>query len=341
MVCACLRLNWFKGLSHTTGQLLFTLTFCGDDPNLKIFYTDTFSIPLPENHSFPKDKYRLLRKRIVEAQIVQPEDMRVPRPATDQDIIRAHDPMYLNRLQKGELTDKEIRRVGLPWSPEMVQRARYSVGATIEACRTALNERIAVNLGGGTHHAFSGHGQGYCYLNDSVIAARVMQAEGLVRNVLIIDCDVHQGNGTADMLKNDPTIFTFSIHGKNNFPYHKETSDLDIELEDETDDAAYLKALEKGLNESIPKSGADLVIYLAGADPYQSDRFGRLSLTKAGLMQRDDLVFQHCHRAGLPVAVTMAGGYAPQVQDTVDINFQTISSAVKFYHRQESYAKSR
>jgi acetoin utilization deacetylase AcuC-like enzyme len=299
---------------------------------LKIFYTDTFKIPLPDNHSFPKDKYYLLRKRIVEAQLVQPGDLRIPRPATDEDILRAHDPIYLNRLKNGELAAKEVRRVGLPWSPEIVLRARYSVGATIEACRTALNERIAVNLGGGTHHAFSDHGQGYCYLNDSVIAARVIQAEGLVKNVLIIDCDVHQGNGTAAILKNDPTIYTFSIHGKNNFPYHKETSDLDIELEDGTDDAAYLVALEEGIEASLGACDANLAIYLAGADPYKNDRFGRLSLTKDGLAARDHIVLRHLHQSGLPVAVTMAGGYARQVGDAVDIHFQTVSTAVEFYH---------
>jgi acetoin utilization deacetylase AcuC-like enzyme len=300
---------------------------------LKIFYTDTFKIPLPESHSFPKDKYALLRKRIVEAQLVQPGDMRVPRPAANEDILRAHDPLYLNRLQKGELTAKEVRRVGLPWSPEIVLRARYSVGATIDACRTALNERIAVNLGGGTHHAFSDHGQGYCYLNDSVIAARVMQAEGLAKNVLIIDCDVHQGNGTAAILKNDPTIYTFSIHGKNNFPYHKETSDLDIELKDGTVDAAYLVALEKGIEASLGACDANLAIYLAGADPYKNDRFGRLALTKDGLAGRDQIVLQRLRQTGLPVAVTMAGGYAKQVRDAVDIHFQTVSTAVEFHHR--------
>jgi acetoin utilization deacetylase AcuC-like enzyme len=193
-----------------------------------------------------------------------------------------------------------------------------------------LDEGVAVNLGGGTHHAFSDHGQGYCWLNDSVIASRTMQSEGLAGKILVIDCDVHQGNGTAAILKDDPTIFTFSIHGKNNFPLHKEKSDLDVELPDGTDDAAYLDALEKGLAASMLEFSADLVIYLAGADPFLNDRFGRLSLTKAGLAQRDDLVFQQCHSAGLPVAVTLAGGYAPQVQDTVDINFQTILAALDF-----------
>ena len=297
---------------------------------MKIFYTDTFPIPLPEKHSFPKNKYFLLRKRILEELGDQPVDLRVPEPASDEDIIRAHDPAYLRRLQNGELTAKEIRRVGLPWSPQIVRRARYSAGATIAACQAALNEGIAVNLGGGTHHAFSDRGQGYCWLNDSAIASRAMQTERLARKILIIDCDVHQGNGTAAIVKNDLTIFTFSIHGKNNFPYHKETSSLDIELADGTDDAGYLKALEKGLAASMQNFKADLVIYLAGADPYKDDRFGRLALTKEGLAQRDHLVLQNIYKAGLPAAVTMAGGYARNVQDTVDLHFQTVLSAVDF-----------
>jgi len=297
---------------------------------MKIFYTDTFAIPLPAKHSFPKDKYHLLRMRISEQLGDQPVDLQIPEPASDENILRVHDSEYVRRLINGELTDKEIRRIGLPWSPQIVRRTRYSVGATIAACRAALDEGVAVNLGGGTHHAFRDHGQGYCWLNDTAIASRAMQAEDLVRNVLILDCDVHQGNGTAAILKDDPTIFTFSIHGKNNFPYHKETSDLDVELEDGTDDAAYLEALDKGIIRSLETFTADLVIYLAGADPYKDDRFGRLALTKAGLAQRDRLVFEHLANTGLPAAVTMAGGYARNVQDAVDINFQTIQSALDF-----------
>ena len=256
----------------------------------------------------------------------QPIDMQVPEPASNEAILRAHSTEYLRRLVQGDLTSKEIRCVGLPWSSQIVKRARYSVGATIAACRAALSEGFAANLGGGTHHAFHDQGQGFCWLNDSVIAAKAMQAEGLSKNILIVDCDVHQGNGTAAIVKNDPTIFTFSIHGKNNFPYHKETSDLDIELEDGTDDGTYLDALEKGLTASTQTFKADLVIYLAGADPYKKDRFGRLALTKAGLAQRDRLVLTHLKKAGLPAAVTMAGGYAPDIQDIVDIHFRTIET---------------
>jgi acetoin utilization deacetylase AcuC-like enzyme len=298
---------------------------------MKIFYTDTFTIPLPENHSFPIAKYSLLREKISLAQLVSPENLQIPGPVTVEDMLRGHDPEYIQRLQNGELTPKEIRRVGLPWSQEVVRRARRSAGATIEACRASLIEGVAVNLSGGTHHAFRDQGQGYCWLNDSVIASRKLQAEGVVKNVLVIDCDVHQGNGTAAILKNDPTIYTFSIHGKNNFPYHKEKSDLDIALDDNTGDAVYLDALEKGIIRTLEDTRADLAIYLAGADPYKDDRFGRLSLTKKGLAARDRMVFDYCEKAGLPVAVTMAGGYSRQVQDTVDIHFQTVVAAVELW----------
>jgi len=297
---------------------------------LKVFYTDTFPIPLPENHNFPKDKYYLLRMRISERLSDQLVDLQVPEPASSEAILRAHDAEYVRRLFEGDLTNKEIRRVGLPWSPQIVRRTRYSVGATIAACQAALSEGVAANLGGGTHHAFYDRGQGFCWLNDGVIAAKAMQAEGLAENILIVDCDVHQGDGTASIVRNDPTIFTFSIHGKNNFPYHKETSDLDIELEDGTDDRTYLDALENGLTASIRRFKADLVIYLAGADPYRKDRYGRLALTKAGLAQRDRLVLKHVKESGLPVAVTMAGGYAPEIQDIVDIHYQTIETLLEF-----------
>lgn len=300
---------------------------------MKLFYTDTFSIPLPDNHSFPVSKYALLREKIIAAMIVKPEDLKIPQPAGDDDILRAHDPDYWQRLQKGELMEKEIRRVGLPWSPEIVIRTRHSAGATIEACRAALKDGIGVNLGGGTHHASRDRGQGYCWLNDSAIAARAMQAEKLARRILIIDCDVHQGNGTAAILKNDPTIFTFSIHGKNNFPLHKEKGDLDIALPDGADDRRYLEALEGGLVRAVKSADAQLVIYLAGADPFKKDRFGRMSLTREGLARRDRMVFQHCYDAGLPVAVTMAGGYARLVPDTADIHFQTILTALEFQQR--------
>ena len=297
---------------------------------MKVFYTDTFSISLPVNHSFPITKYYLLRRRIIDSNLVSPQDLCIPHRATDAEITRAHDPNYLRRLYNGQLTDHAVRRIGLPWSPELVERARRSAGATIEACFAALIDRVAVHLGGGTHHAFSDQGQGYCLLNDSVIAARTLQAETHIKHVLILDGDVHQGNGTAAILQKDATVFTFSIHGKNNFPYRKEKSDLDIALPDGTDDQVYLDSLQKGIKASLKKANAEVVIYLAGADPYRHDRFGRLDLSKDGLADRDQMVLQYCHEAGLPVAITIAGGYAPNIEDTVDIHFQTVRIASEF-----------
>ena len=307
---------------------------------MKVYYTDTFPIPLPDNHNFPKDKYYFLRLRILERLDDRLVHLQVPDPASREAILRAHGGEYIRRLFEDELTEKEIRRVGLPWSPQIVKRTIYSVGATIAACRAALSDGVAVNLGGGTHHAFHNHGQGFCWLNDSVIAAKAMQAEGLAKNILIVDCDVHQGDGTAAITKDDPSIFTFSIHGKKNFPYHKETSDLDIELEDGTDDRTYLNALEKGLMASIQRFTADLAIYLAGADPYRKDRYGRLALTKAGLVQRDCLVLKYLRENGLPVACTLAGGYAPDIQDIVDIHYQTIEIALEFHQKTTKKAVS-
>jgi acetoin utilization deacetylase AcuC-like enzyme len=209
----------------------------------------------------------------------------------------------------------------------MVERSRRSAGATVEACRAALAGGVGVNLAGGTHHAFAAHGAGYCVFNDSAVAARAVQAEGLARRVAILDCDVHQGDGTAAIFAGDDTIFTFSIHGANNFPFRKQRSDLDVELPDHARDDAYLDALEHGVRHALAAARADLAIYLAGADPYFDDRLGRLALTKAGLAERDRVIFHYTRRAGLPLAISMAGGYARRIEDTVDIHFQTVAAA--------------
>jgi acetoin utilization deacetylase AcuC-like enzyme len=294
---------------------------------MKVFYCDHFVLPLPSEHRFPMAKYRLLRER-VEAQLSPPCELVEPYPASDAQILRCHHADYVERAKKGLLTEKEMRRIGFPWSPQMVERSRRSSGATIAACRTALQDGVAVNLAGGTHHAYPDHGEGYCLFNDSAIAARAMQVEGRVKRVVVIDCDVHQGNGTAAVFADDSTVFTFSIHGAKNFPFHKESSDLDIALEDEAGDEVYLDMLEKGVHEAVQRSGADLAIYLAGADPFAGDSLGRLNLSKEGLAQRDKLIFDYCQRAGLPVAVAMAGGYAKEVRDIVDIHFQTVRAAL-------------
>ena len=297
---------------------------------IHLFYHDTFVLPLPEGHRFPMDKYALLRRRVVERRLVPPGRVQLAPAGTDSQLLLAHSPDYLERVKNGTLSPQEIRRIGFPWSPQMVERAKRSVGSTIAAGRVALFEGVGVNLAGGTHHAFRDMGQGYCVFNDSAVAARTLQAEGLVKRVVILDCDVHQGNGTAAILADDPTIFTFSIHGAKNFPFHKEQSNLDIALPDGTGDDDYLAALQGGLGQAIGAAQADLAIYLAGADPYKADRLGRLALSKEGLAARDQMVFAACRTAGLPVAVTMAGGYARQLEDVVDIHFRTIELATQF-----------
>lgn len=292
---------------------------------MKLFYSDTFVLPLPEGHRFPIAKYAMLRERAVAEGL---GDLTVPEAADDRDILRAHTADYLHRMKTGAMSDREMRQIGFPWSLQLVERSRRSVGATIAACRAALSgDGIAASLAGGTHHAYADHGEGYCVFNDSVIAARAMQSEGRARRVVIIDCDVHQGNGIAAILAGDATIFSFSIHGAKNYPFRKERSDLDIALEDGTEDAAYLAALETGLRQAIERSRADLAIYLAGADPYEHDRLGRLKVTKAGLLERDRIVLDCCRRAGIPVAITMAGGYARNIADTVDIHVATLRLA--------------
>ena len=291
---------------------------------MKVFYTDGFTLPLPDGHRFPIRKYALLRQRVAEAGL---GELHVPHAAIDEELLRAHDADYVRRVASGELTDKELRRIGLPWSPQMVERSRRSVGATIETCRAALEDGAGVSLAGGTHHAYRDHGEGYCVFNDVAVAARTMQAEQRARRVVILDCDVHQGNGTAAILAGDQSVFTFSIHAAKNFPFHKEASDLDVALPDGAGDAAYLAALDDGVRHALTRAQADMAIYLAGADPFAGDALGRLALSKDGLAQRDRLVFERCRAAGLPVAVTMSGGYARNIDDTVDIHFQTVRIA--------------
>ena len=274
-------------------------------------------------------KYRLLRERIAAAF----PDLRLeePAPASDAELLLAHDPDYVDRLVRGDLSRDEIRQIGFPWTPEMVERSRRSTGATIAASRAALTDGFGVNLAGGTHHAHADHGEGFCCFNDAVVACRVLQHEGLVDRVLVIDLDVHQGNGTAEMTQGDARIFTFSMHGATNFPFQKAQSDLDIELPDRSTDQDYLAALDQGLEVCARAIVPDLIIYLAGADPFEDDRLGRLSLTKAGLAQRDERVFAFAKHRGIPVSVAMAGGYARVIEDTVDIHFQTVARGLGIF----------
>ncbi len=296
---------------------------------MNVFYSDLFALPLPPQYGFPVRKYRLLQQAIVASGAVGPADWIDPEPATDTQILRAHSAGYLERLKAGELTPKELRRIGLPWSPQLVERARRSTGATVAACRVALRDGMAVNLAGGTHHAFADYGQGYCLFNDSIVAARAMQDERRLRRVVVVDCDAHQGNGTAALAAGDPSIYTFSIHNEQIFPLHKVPSDLDVGLADGTGDAAYLEALDAGLRRALSEAQADLALYIAGADPFVDDLLGHLALTKAGLAARDHLVYDACRRRGLPVVTTMAGGYGRDIHDTVDIHCQTVCIAAE------------
>jgi acetoin utilization deacetylase AcuC-like enzyme len=294
------------------------------------YYADIFVLPLPPQHRFPMQKYARTRQRLLDTGILSRTDLRVPEPATDAQILRAHSQAYWDKVRLGTLSDKEQRRIGFPWSPQMVERTRRVSGGTIGACRAALRDGAAVNLAGGTHHAHRDFGSGYCILNDSAIAARAMQDEGLARRVVILDCDVHQGDGTAAILQGDSSIFTFSIHGAKNFPFHKAQSDIDIELPDNTDDETYLAYLEEGASRAIAYANADLAIYIAGADPFVGDTLGRMALTMDGLARRDRLIFALCGAAGLPVAVTMGGGYAKDVDDIATIHAQTVAIAKEY-----------
>lgn len=294
------------------------------------YYTDKFSLPLPDGHRFPITKYARLRDRILESGTLSPDCLLVPDAASDEQILRAHAYEYLNKIRNGNLSEKEIRRIGFPWTPQLFERSRRSSGGTIAACRTAFEQGISANLAGGTHHASYDHGEGYCIFNDSAIAARTMQAEGRAQKIAIIDCDVHQGNGTAAIIADDPSIYTFSIHGEKNFPFRKVYGHLDIGLPDNTGDREYLDTLEIALERILYLQQPELVIYQSGADPYIGDKLGKLSLSKEGLAQRDRMVIGMCHAERIPVAVTMGGGYAPQVDDIVDIHLKTIQIALEF-----------
>jgi acetoin utilization deacetylase AcuC-like enzyme len=233
----------------------------------------------------------------------------------------------------------EIRAIGFPWSAAMVERSKRSSGATIEACRAALVDGVAANLAGGTHHAFYDRGEGFCVFNDTVVAVRAMQAEGRIERALVVDCDVHQGNGTASILSGDDSVFTLSIHGARNYPFRREfPSSLDIDLPDGTADDAYLAALQSSLATAFAASQPQLVIYLAGADPYEDDRLGRLKVSKAGLRLRDEMVFEACQSRGVPVAISMAGSYARQIEDTVDIHATTVLRAQAMWQKPDESA---
>jgi acetoin utilization deacetylase AcuC-like enzyme len=297
---------------------------------MRVWSNPEFVLPLPAGHRFPMAKYRLLHERVAANAERLGIDLGPAPAAALDDLHRVHDPAYVARVLDGTLSTTEQRRLGFPWSPELAARALRVSGATIAALRHAIEGRnVSATLAGGTHHAAYAHGAGYCVFNDSVVAARHALAEGLAGSLLIVDLDVHHGDGTASLVADDPRIFAFSMHAARNYPAVKPAGDLDVPLPDGTGDQEYLALLERHLATAIARSRPDAVIYLAGADPYEHDRLGFLALTKAGLATRDRHVLDTCMTLGLPLSISMAGGYAEAVEDIVDIHYRTIEIAAE------------
>lgn len=298
---------------------------------MQIFYTDHFILPIPTNHRFPMQKYRMLREHVQQADWVRGHTMLEPPAADYAQLLRAHSAVYIEQVMCGTLSAAEVRRIGFPWSLQMVERSRRATGATLAAAHQALHDGVAISLAGGTHHACIGHGEGYCVFNDSAVAAFELQAMGLVKRVLVVDLDVHQGNGTAEIMANHEWCYTFSMHGAKNYPFRKVASDCDIALPDGTSDDEYLTTLVAALDHVFHVARPDLVLYVSGADAYEGDSLGRLKLTKIGLASRDALVAQTIRSFGVPCVVTMAGGYAYDISESVAIHATTVRTFATIY----------
>lgn len=298
--------------------------------NYKLFYSPYYYADIGEGHVFPIKKFELVRDVLLKEGTLQLNEIVEPEPATIEDVGLVHTEDYVTRLRNGTLTAKEIRKLGLPWSKSLVRRSFLATSGTINAAKQALNEGVSSNLAGGTHHSFPDRGEGFCVLNDVAVAIRVLQRDNLAKRFLIVDCDVHQGNGTAFIFKNDESVFTFSMHGAKNYPLHKEQSSLDLELPDKTSDTEFLETL----NEALPRiflHDPDIIFYLGGADPYEKDRLGRLALTKNGLRRRDEMVLEFARAKEVPIVTTMSGGYASDINDTVEIHANTIRAVKNIF----------
>ena len=293
---------------------------------MRVWYSPRYYADIGEGHVFPIRKFELVRDRLLAEGTLAPHEVCEPREAALADVLLVHTEDYVTRLRAGALTAREVRRLGLPWSKALVRRSFLATSGTINAARCALEEGVASNLAGGTHHAFPDRGEGFCVLNDVAVAVRVLRRDGLARRAAVVDLDVHQGNGTAAIFEGDETAFTFSMHGANNYPLFKLRSTLDVELPDGTGDDEYLDSLARNLPRVLGHA-PEVVFYLAGADPFEGDKLGRLALTKAGLRERDEMVLQACRERGLPVATVMSGGYAADIADTVEIHCNTLRAA--------------
>ena len=292
--------------------------------SLRAWSSSRFTIDLPTGHRFPIAKYAAIREMVVQRGILPCEAILEPERVERWELALVHTPEYLDKIYHGEMSEAEERRLGFPWSDQLRERSLRTVQATIEAARDALATGLGITLAGGTHHAFPDHGEGFCVFNDVAVAIRVLQREGLIAKAIVVDLDVHQGNGTARIFDADPDVYTFSMHGRKNYPFHREVSSLDVELEDGCDDATYLGLLERHLEPAIHAAQPDLVFYLAGSDPYREDRFGRLGLSSEGLARRDALVAKVCRARGLPVILTMSGGYARSLEDIATIHSESV-----------------
>lgn len=298
------------------------------EEKMKVFYTDRFVLPLPPGHRFPTQKYRMLRERVSASAWMVAHELVEPDVITYDDLVRVHDADYVMRVMEGTLSAAEVRRIGFPWSPAMRERSLRATGATTMAAHAAMQDGRAVTLAGGTHHACRDHGEGYCVFNDCAVAAMRLRAHGLIQRALVVDLDVHQGNGTADIMQEQEWCYTFSMHAAKNYPFRKIASDCDIEFADGVSDDEYLDTLHTALDYVWAAARPDIVFYLAGADPFVGDGLGRLALSKAGLRMRDHMVIQRAHQEGIPLAVTMAGGYGIDIRDTVDIHYETVRAVL-------------
>jgi acetoin utilization deacetylase AcuC-like enzyme len=296
---------------------------------MRVVYSDQYDLNLG-NHVFPSAKYRLVKERLLQENLLSREKIAEPSPASDDDVALVHDRDYIWKLKNAKLSHVEILRMEIPYSPELVRAVWLSAGGSILAGRLALADGVCVNIGGGFHHAFPDHGEGFCVIHDVAVAIRRLQRDKLIERAITVDCDVHHGNGTAAIFGSDESVYTLSIHQENNYPYPKPPSNLDVNLHDGVQDAEYLAALEESLDKALAEFNPQMVFYLAGADPYREDQLGGLKLSLEGLEERDRMVFEKARAKEIPVVVTLAGGYARQVADTVRIHCNTIKIAAEF-----------